>query len=251
MKILSWNVNGLRSVMRKNEIQRLLNSGEYDVILLQEIKIDKFDINLTESYSTFVMTAKSKKGYSGVLTFSKTKPLNVIYGIGDKKFDDEGRVITLEFKDYFLINAYFPNSRRDLSRIDFKEQFNGKILDFMQEIREKKPVIIGGDFNVAHEEIDIARPKQNEENAGFTETERKFIDTMISRGYIDTFRMFNKESGNYTWWTYLFKSARENNIGWRIDYFFVSDELNKRVKKASILKEILGSDHVPIYLEIS
>ncbi len=249
--IMSWNVNGLRSVIRKNALQREIDSEKYDIVLLQEIKSDGAESRLKDDYLEYVFPAKSKKGYSGVLTFSRKKPLNVLYGINSEKFDREGRVITLEFKDYFVVNAYFPNSRRDLSRLDYKMEFNKKILEFMQLLRREKPVIIGGDFNVAHEEIDIARPKQNMGNAGFTSEERNFIDEMIEKGYIDTLRLFNKESGNYTWWTYLFKSARENNIGWRIDYFFVSDELKNKVKYAGIIKDETGSDHAPVYVEIS
>ena len=196
------------------------------------------------------MHSKDKKGYSGVATLYRDKPIKTIYGIDDEKFDKEGRVITLEFENYFLINSYFPNSRRDLSRLSYKIEFNRRILEFMEKLRKIKPIIIGGDFNVAHTALDIARPGENEGNAGFTGEEREFIDLMIEKGYIDTFRMFSKDKGNYTWWTYLYKSARENNIGWRIDYFFVSNELKKRIRSAGILKNQLGSDHVPVYIEI-
>ena len=252
MKIISWNVNGLRSVLRKESLQEVITSKEYEAILLQEIKIDKLDEELNEiGYFRFIMPAVSKKGYSGVLTLSKKAPLNIIYGIGDKKFDDEGRILTLEFEDYFLMNAYFPNSRRDLSRLDYKMEFNYKVLDFMERLRRIKPVIIGGDFNVAHTALDIARPNQNEESAGFTGKERSFINLMIEKRYLDTFRLFNKNSGNYTWWTYIYKSARQNNIGWRLDYFFVSGELKNKVISAGIIKEKDGSDHVPVYVEIN
>lgn len=251
MKIMSWNLNGLKSVIRKNEIQKELESDIYGAILIQETKTNEIIDTLGKDYFKYYISATSKKGYSGVMTFSKNKPLNVIYGIKNEQFDREGRTLTLEFKDYFLINAYFPNSRRDLSRLDYKIKFNKSILKFMQALRRKKPVIIGGDFNVAHNEIDIARPKSNQGNAGFTSVERKFIDEMIKKGYIDTFRIFNKENGNYTWWTYLYKSARTNNIGWRIDYLFVSNELKKRVKDAGIIKNKIGSDHAPVYIELN
>ena len=252
MKILSWNVNGLRSVARKNEIQKIINSKVYDTILMQETKIEEADsIIKTDQYLQYIMPSSSKKGYSGVMTMCKSKPLNVIYGIGNEKYDKEGRVITIEFSDYFIINSYFPNSRRDLSRLDYKMEFNKEILEFMEKLRKKKPIVIGGDFNVAHAEIDIARPKQNEGNAGFTVQEREFIDELIGKGYIDTFRLFNKEGGNYSWWTYLYKSARKNNIGWRIDYFFVSNELKNRVKAAGILEKQEGSDHAPVFVEIN
>ena len=252
MKILSWNVNGLRSVARKNEIQKIINSQIYDTILLQETKIEEASNTIkTDQYLQYIMPSTIKKGYSGVMTMCKEKPINVIYGIGDEKYDKEGRVLTLELTDYFIVNSYFPNSRRDLSRLDYKIEFDKKILEFIEELRNKKPVIVGGDFNVAHTELDIARPKQNEGNAGFTIQERKFIDEIIKKGYIDPFRLFNKEGGNYSWWTYLYKSARENNIGWRIDYFFVSNELKNRVKAVGILEKQEGSDHVPVFVEIN
>ncbi|MEM0143060.1 MAG: exodeoxyribonuclease III [Candidatus Parvarchaeum sp.] len=252
MKMLSWNVNGLRSVLKKERLWESSLIREYDAIMLQEIKTDKIDNELTgKRYFKFIMPSVSKKGYSGVLTLSNKEPLNVIYGIGQEKFDREGRVLTLEFDDFFLINAYFPNSRRDLSRLDYKMEFNKSILSFMERLRKKKPIVIGGDFNVAHTDLDIARPKQNEGNAGFTRQERSFVDELISNGYLDTFRIFNKESGNYTWWTYLYKSARKNNVGWRIDYFFASNELRERIKYAGILQKQEGSDHVPVILEIN
>lgn len=251
MKLFSWNVNGLRSVVRKNEIQKVINSSEYDVILLQETKIEGINgIIKTDPYISYIMPSRVKKGYSGVMALCKEKPMDVIYGIGDERYDSEGRVITLEFKDYFVINSYFPNSRRDLSRLSYKLEFNKSILEFMENLRKKKPIAIGGDFNVAHTELDIARPKQNEGNAGFTVQERKFVDELIDNGYMDTFRLFNKKGGNYSWWTYLYKSAKKNNIGWRIDYFFVSKELQKKVKAAGILEKQEGSDHVPVFVDI-
>jgi exodeoxyribonuclease-3 len=251
MKLFSWNVNGLRSVARKNEIQKIITSEEYGIILLQETKINEIrGIITTENYHVYIMPSKIKKGYSGVISLCKEKPINVIYGIGDERYDNEGRVITLEFMDYFVINSYFPNSRRDLSRLSYKLEFNKIIVAFMEKLRKKKPVIVGGDFNVAHTELDIARPEQNEGNAGFTAPERKFVDELIEKGYLDTFRLFNKNGGNYSWWTYIYKSARANNIGWRIDYFFVSNELEKKVKAAGILEGQHGSDHAPVFLEI-
>ena len=251
MKILSWNVNGLRSVARKNEIQKIITPQIYDAILMQETKIEEPNgIIKTDEYLQYIMPSSEKKGYSGVMTMCKSKPLNVIYGIENEKYDKEGRVITVEFSDYFIINGYFPNSRRDLSRLDYKMGFNKDMLAFMEKLRKKKPVIIGGDFNVAHTDLDIARPRQNDGNAGFTAQERKFVDELIEMGYIDTFRLFNKEGGNYSWWTYLYKSARKNNIGWRVDYFFASRELEKRIKSAGILENQKGSDHAPVFLEI-
>jgi len=252
MKIFSWNVNGLRSVVRKNEIQKIINAKEYDIILLQETKIESIDnIIKTNGYLPYIMPSKVKKGYSGVISLCKEKPIDVIYGIGNKKYDDEGRVITLELDNYFVINSYFPNSRRDLSRLSYKLEFDKSILEFIENLKKKKPIVIGGDFNVAHTELDIARAKQNEGNAGFTVQERKFVDELIEKGYIDTLRLLNKKGGNYSWWTYLYKSARKNNIGWRIDYFFVSKEIAKKVKAAGILEKQEGSDHAPVFVEIN
>ena len=252
MRILSWNVNGLRSVARKHEIQKIVDSQIYDAILMQETKIEEASsIIKQDQYLQYIMPSIEKKGYSGVMTMCKNKPLSIIYGIKNEKYDKEGRIITVEFSDYFVINGYFPNSRRDLSRLEYKIEFNKEMLKFMERLRKKKPIIVGGDFNVAHTELDIARPKQNEGSAGFTLQERGFIDKLIEKGYIDTFRLFKKDGGNYSWWTYLYKSARKNNIGWRIDYFFVSNELKNKVKAAGILKNQEGSDHVPVFLEIN
>ncbi len=250
MLLLSWNVNGIRSAIKK-DLKTVFNCKKYDVILIQESKSDYIPIELSDSgYHPYVFFAKSKKGYSGTMSFSKSEPLTVRYGIGDKKFDDEGRVLTLEFKEFYLVNAYFPNSRRDLSRLDFKLEFNDKILHFLEDLRKVKPIVICGDFNVAHEEIDIARPKDNINNAGFTEIERAWFTSLLERGYTDTYRYFIKESGHYTWWSYRF-DAKTRNIGWRIDYFVVSNELKNRLSAAGILDKINGSDHVPVYLELT
>ncbi len=245
MKIAAWNVNGIRSAIGKGLLE-LVNSKEYDVILLQEVKSDAVPLGLDESYTPY-LNASKRKGYSGTLTLSRVKPISVSYGIGDEKFDGEGRVITMEFEPFYIINAYFPNSQHGLTRLDFKLEFNQKFERHVEGL--KKPVIIGGDFNVAHEEIDIARPKDNVNNAGFTKQERDWMTHFLSLGYIDTFRMFVKDGGHYSWWSYRF-NAREKNIGWRIDYLIVSEELKERVKSAGILENVKGSDHAPVYVEI-
>ncbi len=244
MKILSWNVNGIRSAINKGLLE-LVNSKVYDIIMLQEVKADTIPLGFDQIYEAYLNSSK-KKGYSGTLTLTKIRPLSVSYGIGDSKFDSEGRVIVTEFKEFFVINAYFPNAQRGLTRLDYKLEFNAKFESFVQKLRKIKPVVIGGDFNVAHEEIDIARPKENVNNAGFTEQERAWMTHFLSLGYVDTFRMFVKEGGHYSWWSYRFH-AREKNIGWRIDYIIVSDELKHRVKEAGILENIKGSDHAPVY----
>ena len=165
-------------------------------------------------------------------------------------FDSEGRVLTLEFQSFFLVNVYFPHSHRELKRLDFKLKFNNRLLDFCKKLEKKKPIIIASDFNVAHSEIDLRNPKQNTKNAGFTKEERAWFDSLLKAGFIDTFREFNKEGGNYTWWSYR-NGVRERNIGWRVDYFVVNQKLKGRLKKSSILKDVLGSDHCPILLEIT
>ncbi|MEM3829644.1 MAG: exodeoxyribonuclease III [Conexivisphaerales archaeon] len=244
MKIVSWNVNGIRSALNKG-LRDFINSENYDVIMLQEIKSSD---NIDTLYKAYTFPAK-RKGYSGVATLSKNDPISVRYGIGIDKFDQEGRTITIEFKDYFIVNCYFPNAQHGLVRLKYKLEFNEAFENFVERLRKEKPIIIGGDFNVAHEEKDIARPEDNRNNPGFTQAERDWMTHFLSLGYIDTYRMFVKEGGHYSWWTYRF-NARARNIGWRIDYFVVSKELEKRVKKAEILTNVYGSDHAPVYLEI-
>ena len=249
MRLLSWNVNGIRSAVKKGLIG-LVTRAEYDVLMFQEIKADMTPSDLSDvGYHSYVFPSSSRRGYSGTLTMSKTEPLAVIYGIGDRTFDSEGRVLTLEFRDFYVVNAYFPNSRRDLSRLNFKRRFNSEILRFCRDLERVKPVVIGGDFNVAHEDIDIARPRQNDGNAGFTREERRWFSHLLKQRYIDTYRSLEKGGGHYTWWTYR-SSARQKNIGWRIDYFVVSSELENNVKEAGILEDVGGSDHAPIYLNI-
>ena len=251
MKIISWNVAGLRSCFGKGLLSFMKKKGA-DLYCFQEVKCQpsQFPPGLQQlkGYESFHSFAK-KKGYSGVSVYTKTKPINVIYGIGEELFDSEGRAITLEFKDFFMANVYFPHSNRELKRLDFKLKFNDHFLDFCKKLEKTKPVIIASDFNVAHTELDLRNPKQNEKNAGFTKEERLWFDSFLKKGFIDTFREFNKEPGHYTWWTYR-NNARERNIGWRVDYFVISQRLRTRLKKSSILKDVLGSDHCPILLEI-
>ncbi|MEM0154285.1 MAG: exodeoxyribonuclease III [Methanothrix sp.] len=246
LSLISWNVNGIRAT--KDEALKLVKGEKPDIMAFQEIKAD--DKTLPKEFYTLgyevEINPAEKKGYSGTMSLVKRKPISSTDGFGD----NEGRVQTLEFLDFYFINSYFPNSRRDLSRLDLKRDFNAKMLEYIKELERKKPVVICGDFNVAHEEIDIARPKENAHNAGFTSEERSDMDTFIGSGLVDTFRIFNKEPGNYTWWSYMFK-AREKNIGWRIDYFLVSKKLKEKVIKADILKDVKGSDHVPIKLVLN
>ncbi len=250
MLILSWNVNGIRSAIKKG-LKTLVDSKRYDIILLQEVKTDYIPLEIEDSgYLSYLFPSKAKKGYSGTATLSKSKPMSFRYGIGVEKFDSEGMVITLEFDGFYVVNVYFPHSRRDLSRLGFKLEFDEAMEKFSKELSKHKPVVIGGDFNVAHQDIDIARPKDNEGNAGFTREEREWFSRFLKSGYVDAYRLFVKDGGHYTWWTYRF-NAKSNNIGWRIDYFVVSNGLKDSLNGAGILKDVLGSDHVPVYLDMN
>jgi exodeoxyribonuclease-3 len=251
MKIISWNVAGINACCKKGMIN-FMKDENAEVYCFQEVKANKENfpqelISLS-GYQSFHSCAK-KKGYSGVSIYTQTKPLKAIEGLNVNQFDDGGRVLTLEFDKFYLINAYFPHSNRKLTRLDFKLAFNKQFLNFCRQLEKDKPIIIASDFNVAHKEIDLKNPKQNKNNAGFTIQERNWFDSFLEQGFIDTFREFNKEPGNYTWWTYR-NNARERNIGWRIDYFVISKKLKQSLKKSIILKDIRGSDHCPISLDI-
>ncbi len=248
MKILSWNVNGLNAVVGKGGILAIQKENA-DVYCFQEVKATREKMpQILGGYHQYHSHAE-KKGYSGVSVFSKEKPMSVREGIGVAEFDSEGRVLVLEFKDFFLLDIYFPNSNRELSRLDYKLRFNDKLLKFCKELERKKPLILTGDFNVAHTELDIARPRENEGNAGFTREERAWFTKFLEDGFVDTFRQFTKDGDHYTWWAYM-GNARDRNIGWRIDYFVVSEKLKNKVKASKILSDIMGSDHCPIVLEI-
>jgi exodeoxyribonuclease III len=252
MKFLSWNVNSFKACWQKG-LPKVIQAEKPDFVLLQETKTSPEKLNaqeksLGQSYHSFWASAQ-RPGYSGVASFSLQEPKTPSFKLGDERFDQEGRVLVLEEKDFFLINAYFPHSRRELSRLRFKLNFDEKFADFCQKLEKKKPLIIGGDFNVAHQAIDIARPKDNQQNAGFTMEERAWLTSFLSQGYLDTFREFVSDGGHYTWWSYRYQ-ARQRNIGWRIDYFLISQVLKKRMKKAQILDQISGSDHCPIILEL-
>ena len=251
MLMVSWNVNGIRASFRKGFLD-FLNEHAPDILALQEIKASVNDIPLElryyAGYNIYWNPAK-KKGYSGTALFTKIKPVDVRFGIGIKEYDDEGRVLTAEYESFYFVNIYFPNAQHSLTRLDFKLGFDEAIHGYLNNLRKEKPVIVCGDFNVAHKELDLANPKQNVNNAGFTQQERAWMDRFIGDGWIDTFRMFVKDGGHYTWWSYRF-NARPRNIGWRIDYFMVSPELKDRVKKSWILSEVMGSDHAPVALDI-
>lgn len=250
-KIISWNINGIRAVEKKGFIE-ILQDSTADIFALQETKahpsqLSEALLNIS-GYNSYFASAQ-KKGYSGVAIYSKKKPINVIEGINNEIFDIEGRTITLEFEDFFIVNAYFPNAQHELLRIDYKLSFNRAILNFIEKLKKKKTVLLCGDLNVAHKEIDLKNPKSNIKNPGFSPRERSWMDEFINAGYIDTFRMFNQEPDNYTWWSYRY-NAREKNIGWRIDYFCINEESKSRILNASIMPEIRGSDHCPVSVDL-
>lgn len=252
LKFISWNVNGIRAVEKKGFID-MVPEFDADVIGLQETKAQpdqlSEELKNIHGYSSYWHSAE-RKGYSGVAFYSRIEPVAVHYGLGDPEFDCEGRVLTLEFAKYYLINIYFPNSGDKLKRLDYKLRFNDKLLSFAKELEKRKSVVLCGDFNVAHKEIDLKNPKTNVKNAGFTPEERSWMDSFVEAGFVDTFRIFNKEPEQYTWWSYRF-NARAKNVGWRIDYFCVNDRAKANVKNVSILKDVMGSDHCPVEIEYS
>ena len=243
MKLASWNVNGLRAVMGKGFLDSI-HTLDCDIFCLQETKLQEGQINLElEGYSQYWNYA-DKKGYSGVAVFSRIQPISVNKGIGIDEHDHEGRVLTLEFEDFYFIGCYTPNSQDGLKRLDYRMKWEDDFREYLMRLDRVKPVILCGDLNVAHEEIDIKNP-------GFTDQEREKMTCLLSSGFTDTFRMLHpEEAGAYSWWSYRFH-ARENNAGWRIDYFIVSDRLKTRVKNAAIHSEIFGSDHCPVTLELN
>ena len=249
MKLISWNVNGLRACVGQNFMEDF-KKLDADIFCLQETKLQEGQIELDlPGYHQYWNYAE-KKGYSGTAIFTKEEPLSVAYGIGIEEHDHEGRVITLEFEDYYLVTVYTPNSQDGLRRLDYRMQWEDDFLAYIKSLDEKKPVIYCGDLNVAHQEIDLKNPKTNRKNAGFTDEERAKMTTVLSSGFVDTFRYFYPDAeGIYSWWSYRFR-AREKNAGWRIDYFIVSERLKDRLENASIHTEIFGSDHCPVELDL-
>jgi exodeoxyribonuclease-3 len=254
MKIVSWNVNGLRAVAKNNYFEPFLKAAKPDIFCLQETKASPEQ--LPESvlspagYSAFFSSSQLKKGYSGVALYSKIEPLSVIYGMGIPEFDLEGRIVGGEYEDFWLLNVYFPNGGQGPHRLEYKMRFYDSFLSFAEKLREKKPVIFCGDINTAHEEIDLARPKENEKSTGFLPEERAWIDEVVNAGYVDSFRHFHPHTKDaYTYWDTQTR-ARDRNVGWRIDYFFVASELIKKIKKAEIENEIYGSDHCPLSITL-
>ena len=250
MKLISWNVNGIRACINKG-FRDFFNEINADIFCIQETKCQKEQIELEfEGYTSYWNSAE-KKGYSGTAIFTKQKPISVKYGIGKEEHDKEGRVITLEFEKFYMVNIYTPNSKRELERLDYRQIWEDEIRKYLLRLNETKPVIMCGDLNVAHEEIDLKNPKTNRHNAGFTDEERKKMTELLDAGFIDTFRFLYPDKENaYSWWSYM-GHAREKNVGWRIDYFIVSKSIEDKIKEAKIHDEILGSDHCPVELEIN
>ncbi len=247
MKLISWNVNGFRAVLGKG-FADYFAAADADVFCLQETKMQEGQADFApEGYHAYWFSAE-KKGYSGTAVFSKKEPLSVAYGL-DGEFSDEGRVITLEYEDMYLVNAYVPNAQDGLKRLDYRLAFEKKMADYLSALDAKKPVLYCGDLNVAHEEIDLKNPKTNHENPGFSDAERAAMTALLERGFLDSFRTLHPEAVKYSWWSYRF-SAREKNVGWRIDYFLASKRLLPRIRSAEIHNEIFGSDHCPVSIEI-
>lgn len=249
VKLISWNVNGLRACVKKGFMD-YFNEVDADMMCLQETKLQEGQIDLElEGYHQYWNYAE-KKGYSGTAIFTKMEPISVHYGMGIEDHDNEGRMITLEFDDFYLINVYTPNSQRGLARLDYRMEWEDDFRKYIEDLDEKKPVIVCGDLNVAHNEIDLKNPSSNRKNAGFTDEERGKMTELLGAGFIDSFRHFYPDKKDaYTWWSYITK-ARDRNAGWRIDYFIVSRNMKDRMKSADIHSDILGSDHCPVELVI-
>ena len=249
MKLVSWNVNGIRAALKKGFMD-FFNDIDADIFCLQEIKLSEGQLDLElDGYYQYWNYAE-KKGYSGTAVFTKEEPLHVSYGIDIDDHDHEGRVITCEYEDFFLVTCYTPNSQRGLTRLDYRMTWEDDFRDYLNMLKNVKPVVLCGDLNVAHKEIDLKNPSSNKKNAGFTEEERTQFQNLLDAGYTDTFRhLYPDSEDRYSWWSYITK-ARDRNAGWRIDYFVISDDLNDAVVEADIRDDIFGSDHCPVYLEL-
>ncbi len=249
MKLISWNVNGIRACVNKG-FKDFFNQIEADIFCIQETKCQPGQIDLEfEGYKSYWNSAE-KKGYSGTAIFTKKEPISVTYGIGIEEHNKEGRIITLEFEDFYLVDNYTPNSKRGLERLEYRQIWEDEIRKYLLKLNQVKPVIMCGDLNVAHKEIDLKNPKTNRGNAGFTDEERAKMTELLGAGFIDSFRfLYPDKEEAYSWWSYMGK-AREKNVGWRIDYFIVSKDMENRIKEAKIHPEIMGSDHCPVELEL-
>lgn len=256
LHLASWNVNGIRSALEKDSkdsqqgFMHYIHNAKPDILCLQEVRALPEQVSLNMNGYHLYWNPAEKKGYSGTAIFSKIKPLHVTTGLNKPEHDTEGRVITAEFDEYYVVTVYTPNAGNELVRLPYRQEWDNVFLKYMKKLEKKKPVIFCGDLNVAHKEIDLANPKSNVNNAGFTPEERAGMDNIISNGFIDTFREFTKEGGHYSWWSFRAR-AREKNVGWRIDYFYISPELRSILKTAHIHPDVKGSDHCPVSILIS
>lgn len=248
MKFISWNVNGFRACLGKG-FEEFFKSSNADFFCIQETKMQQGQADFNADGYLQYWNSAEKKGYSGTAIFTKHEPVSVSYGLGVAEYDTEGRVITLEYENFYLLNVYTPNAQRELARLDYRMKWEDAICEYMLKLDSRKPVIYCGDLNVAHEEIDLKNPKSNHKSAGFSDEERGKFTELLARGFKDTFRALYPNKVEYSWWSYMMK-AREKNIGWRIDYFVVSNRIFEKVKDSYILSEIMGSDHCPVGIEI-
>ncbi len=244
IRMVSWNVNGMRAILKKN-FYDFIKTHKPDILCLQETRLGSDDITVDMPEHKHFWNNGVKLGYSGTGVFTRYEPMNVYRGIGIEEHDQEGRVLTLEFEKYFLVNVYTPNAQSDLKRLAYRQRWELEFLNFLKRMEKKKPVIVCGDLNVAHKEIDLARPKENVGSPGFTKEERECFEHLIEANFLDTFREFHKEGDHYTWWSYR-TNARARNIGWRIDYFLISKVLREHLVDAQILEDVMGSDHCPV-----
>lgn len=248
MKLVSWNVNGVRAVYQKG-FKEIFNNFNADIFCIQETKMQEGQLDLTmEGYNVYLNSAE-KKGYSGTAVWTKIKPISVSKGIGIEEHDKEGRVLTLEYKEFYLVNVYTPNSKRELERLDYRVIWETEFRKYLKNLEKNKPVILCGDLNVAHKELDVKNDKSNRNSAGFTDEERREFQNLLNENFVDTFRVFYPDKEKFSWWSY-FGKAREKNVGWRIDYFVVSEVLKNKLKDAEIHDQVFGSDHCPVSIDI-
>ncbi len=254
MRLISWNVNGIRAVHKKGMFLEWIEEEQPDVVCLQETKAHETQLpealTKVEGYSSW-FSMPERKGYSGVALYSKAEPRSVSFGLGVERFDNEGRTVVADFDDFVLLGIYFPNGKRSAERLRYKMEFYDAFLDYVDNLRRKgRSVVVCGDVNTAHKEIDLARPKENEKISGFLPEERSWMDTFLEHGYVDTFRQFNHDPGNYSWWDQMTR-ARDRNVGWRIDYFFTDSDFASNLSNGFILPDVMGSDHCPVGIEVS
>jgi exodeoxyribonuclease-3 len=247
-KLISWNVNGLRAVMKKG-FEQWLKAEAPDVLCLQEVRAMPDQVDLSAMGYHVYWNAAEKKGYSGTAILSRSEPISIVTGMTLDNYDQEGRVLTAEYPDWYLVNVYTPNAQRELTRLGFRIEWDQEFLSYLLKLSKRKPVIATGDLNVAHQEIDLAHPGPNRGNSGFTDQERQGFQKFLDNGFVDSFREFEKGPGHYSWWTARM-NARAKNVGWRIDYFLVAKALRQRLRKAWIMKDVMGSDHAPVAIEI-